>query len=398
MTVKNQRTGIRRRQLVGSIAAVGLAAPSLLRSARAASSGTVEIGAVLPLTGNWQIFGQQARLGLDLAVAEINQSGGILGREVAIAYQDDESIPGNSATAAQELVGRGDVVAVAGPISSASRDALADVMAQSRTPLLYATDYEGGACNGDFFFFNSVPNQSAEPLMRYAVGTFSDTAYMLGADYVWPRRMFEISAETVEAEGGHVVDQRFIPLTGLPDYSDIISAIRSSGAGLLVLALPGDDHVAFVEQANEAGLLDQVTVCNLGGIATYLQPGAGSVATAAFGCEPFIQTDPTAGVQNFVSSIRQSAGADAIVTSYAMTHYNAVNALKAALEASGEISREATVAGLAGLEYDTPTGRSRIDATTHHSTLSMFIAHSDGSTLEVVEALGAIAPDPICTI
>ncbi|MEO1222916.1 MAG: ABC transporter substrate-binding protein [Pseudomonadota bacterium] len=398
MTIKDGRTTIGRRHLIGSMAAAGLAAPALLRPRRLLASGTVEIGAVLPLTGAWQVFGQQARLGIDFATTEINQAGGILGQTISIDYQDDASDPQNSAAAAESLVARSGVVAVTGPISSASRDALADAMTQSHTPLLYATDYEGGACNDVFFFFNSVPNQSAEPLMRYAVGEIADTVFMLGADYVWPRRMFETSAQTVEAAGGQVIDQRFVPVAGLSDYGAIIGAIRSSGAGLLVLALPGAQHLAFVNQAYEEGLLSQVTVCNLGGIATYFHPDDTDAAAAAYGCEPFIETDPSAPAQAFVSGIRQNAGADTVVTSYAMTHYNAMHALKSALERSGEISREAAVAGLAGLEYQTPTGPSQIDADTHHSTLSMFIAHTGSSTLEIVEPLGAIAPQPGCAV
>ena len=321
-----------------------------------------------------------------------------MGQPVSIDYQDDVGYPQISAMAAETLVGRSDIVAIAGPISSASRDALAGAITRSQTPLLYATDYEGGACDDYFFFFNSVPNQSAVPLMQYAVNTISDTIFMLGADYVWPRRMFEVSTQAVQSAGGRVVDQRFVPFDGQPDYSDLVREVSASGAGLLVLALPGADHLAFVNQAAEDGLLGHVTVCNLGGIATYYHPGESGAATAAYGCEPFIETDPAAGVQDFVAGVRQNSDAETVVTSYAMTHYNAVNALKSALEVSGEISREAAVAGLAGLEYETPTGPSQIDAATHHSTLSVFIARTGQGALQIVEPLGAIAPQPGCTL
>jgi urea transport system substrate-binding protein len=55
-----------------------------------------------------------------------------------------------------------------------------------------------------------------------------------------------------------------------------------------------------------------------------------------------------------------------VVSFYVMTHYDALMALKAGLEKSGEISREAAVDGMAGLTYEVPTGASTI--TTRRST------------------------------
>lgn len=389
---------VSRRTVVGSLAALGLAAPAILGSSRLARADTVEIGAILPLSGNLRVFGQQARLGLELAVADINHSGGVLGHRIAVDYQDDGGDPQQAVDAAEALVRRDSVLGVTGPITSASRDAIADIMMRSRTPLLYATDYEGGACGEYLFFFNSVPNQSAVPLMRYALDRIADRFFMLGADYVWPHRMFDISAQTVEAAGGQVMDQRFVPLSGLSDYSPLVDDVRRSGAEVLVLALPGSENLTFVDQATQAGLLGHVTICDLGGIATYLHPNRMASEMATYGCVPFVETDAASGVQNFVAGIRRLAGADTVVTSYAMTHYNALNALKLGLEASGEASRDAAAAGMAGLHYQIPTGRSRISPENHHSDLSMFVARTEGGALEVVEALGSLMPDPGCTI
>ena len=49
----------------------------------------IKIGAVLPFSGGIEFYGAQAKLGLDLAAADINAAGGVLGRPVEIVYRDD---------------------------------------------------------------------------------------------------------------------------------------------------------------------------------------------------------------------------------------------------------------------------------------------------------------------
>jgi urea transport system substrate-binding protein len=90
------------------------------------------------------------------------------------------------------------------------------------------------------------------------------------------------------------------------------------------------------------------------------------------------------------------AGPDTPISHYVLTHYNALKATKAALEAKGEIDREALVDGLEGLSIDSPTGPVSIGAADHHVTLSMYLAKTEGSALVTAEGLGAIAPEAGC--
>jgi hypothetical protein len=76
-----------------------------------------------------------------------------------------------------------DVAAAGGPGEA--------VLERLRTPLLYATNYEGGACGRYVFSFNTVPNQELARLLPHMQRIAGETFYMFGADYVWPQRMFE---------------------------------------------------------------------------------------------------------------------------------------------------------------------------------------------------------------
>ncbi len=385
-----RRTFVRRAAGAGLAALPIIGAPSIVR----AQTGT--IGAVLPLSGNLSLFGQQARLGLELAAAEINSAGGILGQRIVIDYRDDAADPLKAEQAARSLAADAGTLAVAGPVTSASRNAMSATMIATGTPLLYATDYEGGDCGDALFYFNSVPNQSAAPLMRFLLKGGGERVFLLGADYVWPHRMFDACAAVITRRGGSLAGRRFLPLAGLSDYAPVIEDIRASGATILVLALPGTAHEAFVASADRAGLLSSVTVANLGAIALYSgirEPGS---SLTAFGCVPFVATDPAKSVRDFVAHARHMAGSDAVVSAYVATHYNALMALKAGCEKSGALSRDAAISGMAGLTFETPTGKSQIDAVTHHSVLRMYIAEATGQGLRVVGPPQGIESEAAC--
>ena len=72
-----------------------------ISSAQAAEP--IKIGAVLPFSGGVELYGKQAKLGLDLAAKEINAAGGILGRPVEVVYEDDKTDPVAAVDATRKL-------------------------------------------------------------------------------------------------------------------------------------------------------------------------------------------------------------------------------------------------------------------------------------------------------
>ena len=112
---------------------------------------------------------------------------------------------------------------------------------------------------------------------------------------------------------------------------------------------------------------------------------------------PSVATSKDPSVKAFVAKVRADAGAEAVVSNYVMTHYNALIALKAAIEKAGKVDREAIVDALAGLVIPSPTGPVTINQN-HHVTMNMFVAKTRGRDLVMVRALGEIAPEPGCKL
>lgn len=147
-----------KRGIVGALAGAVLAA---VAPAEVGATEPIKIGAVLPFSGGVELYGEQGRLGLELAMADINAAGGILGRPVTVMFRDDGTRPAIASDAARKAVEEDGVLAVVGPITSQNLDAIVPVLAERRTPLLYATNYEGGQCNRYMFALNTVPTRSS---------------------------------------------------------------------------------------------------------------------------------------------------------------------------------------------------------------------------------------------
>ncbi len=388
-------TGISRRNFIAAsgatLAASAFSMPSI------ASGKTIKIGAVQPFSGGLELFGAQAKMGLDLAASQINAAGGILGHQVEVLYEDNKTDPKTSVERARKLIQRDEVMALSGPITSAARDAMAGTVRRMKTPLLYATNYEGGICDRYLFSFNTVPNQDTAPLIPYLkeIGK-GDSYYMFGADYVWPRNMFKAASDMINKIGGKSVGEEYTPF-GVKDFSPIIRKIADSGAKILLFALPGADGITFIKQAEEFGLMDKVTIAFLGFAETYLGAFGAGKGEGMYAGLPMVASSSEAGVQDFVSRIKAQSGADAVGSFYVMTHYNSLMAVKAGMERAGKVDKEALIDGMAGLEFNIPTGKASITKDDHHVAMNMYIGKTAGGSLQVEKSLGIIEPAKQCS-
>ncbi|MEO6845982.1 MAG: substrate-binding protein [Chthoniobacterales bacterium] len=362
------------------------------QSTRKAAAAPIKIGAVLPFSGGVELYGRQAKLGLDLAAKEINASGGILGHPVEILYENDKTRPAGATKAISKLIERDHVFAVVGPITSQNLNVLKPFTEKHKVPLFYATNYEGGMCGRYFFSLSTVPNQELSNLLPYMNHHFGDTYFLLGADRIWPHKMFEAAAPLITRAGGRIIATEYT-LGTEKDFSPLIKRIIASKAKVLLFALKGDG-LSFINQARELGLMNHMSIAFLGMSEVELPVFHGK-ATDMYVTLPFVASSDLPEVKAFVAKVKANAGRNATVSAYVETHYNALMAMKAAIEKAGKVDREAMINALTGLTIDTPTGPLSIGKN-HHSTMNLFIAEAAGTRLKTIRSLGEVAPHPGC--
>jgi urea transport system substrate-binding protein len=382
-------SAIVKQRILSGLAGVILAA---FAPAEVGAVEPIKIGAVLPFSGGVELYGEQGRLGLELAMADINAAGGILGRPVTVVFRDDGTRPNIASDAARKVVEEDGVLAVVGPVTSQNLDAIVPVLAERRTPLLYATNYEGGKCSRYMFALNTVPNQELESLLPYTTRTFGGGYFLLGADRDWPHRMFDAAEPVIARLGGKVVDKQYT-LGAEKDFAPLADRIVASKAKVLLYALKGDG-MQFIPYAADRGVFKNTTIAFLGLTEADLKAFGGKVDDI-YAAVPFVVSSEDPKARAFTARARAKAGPDKVISNYVEAHYNTLFAIKAALEKAGRVDKEALVDALEGLTFDSPGGPVTVGKD-HHATLHMFLAKTRGPQLVQIQALGAVAPRSGC--
>jgi len=101
------------------------------------ASDTIKIGGIFPLSGSVAVYGTECRNGVEMAIAEINASGGINGKMIELIAEDDEGSPEKSVNAYKKLVTKDNCSIIIGSLTSGCTAAISS-LAQAQKVLLLA--------------------------------------------------------------------------------------------------------------------------------------------------------------------------------------------------------------------------------------------------------------------
>ena len=365
----------------------------------AAPSGEpVRIGILFSNSGPAGIFGPPTANIAEMIEEDINAAGGINGRPVETFLADDATDPAVGRQAMEQLIDSDNVDVVLGTHSSATRQAAKPLAEDANVLYIYAALYEGGECSSVMFNTGEVPSQQLAPVIPWMMEqTGGQTWFLLGNDYVWPRRSFELARQYIEGAGGVVVGEEYVPL-GTQDFSSVAQTIAGSGADLIFPALVGGDAIAFETQAVDFGI-GQDAIPRLANIYEENVLGAmGPAVTAGMRVTMgyFKEVDNALNT-DFVSRYYERFGADAPPHATFSSHiYDAALLYAAAVNAAGTTDTAAVAAAMEGLSLATPTGDISITGS-RHLAQPIYVAEiqSDGSQL-IVQTFSSVEPDETC--
>ena len=151
------------------------------------SGDTVKLGLLNSTSGAMAISEQTVRDSLNLAVSEINASGGILGKQIKTVTEDGQSEPTVFAEKINKLLTEDKVSAVFGGWTSASRKAMLPVVEGANGLLFYPVQYEGLEASKNIYYTGATTNQQIIPAMDFLKSKGVKTLFLAGSDYVFPR-------------------------------------------------------------------------------------------------------------------------------------------------------------------------------------------------------------------
>ncbi|WP_328404587.1 substrate-binding domain-containing protein [Streptomyces sp. NBC_00390] len=219
-----------------------------------ADVAVLNVALVYPMQGPAGIFGPACVSCARLAAEELNKAGGVLGRELRLLEVDGGAAPRQVALEVEALVATGAVQGVTGWHISSVRQALAPRVAH-RVPYVYTALYEGGERTEGVFMTSETPAWQLLPAMRLLAGARGVRRwYVVGNDYVWPRRTARAARGYARAcRGGRVCGESYLPLD-TEDFRTVLQRIERTDADAVLMLLVGSDAVRFNRAFAASGL------------------------------------------------------------------------------------------------------------------------------------------------
>jgi branched-chain amino acid transport system substrate-binding protein len=296
-----------------------------------AQNETVKLGIVCELSGGGAINGGMWKNGIELAIDEINNAGGILGRQIVDFSVDTESQPPISVAAMQYAVTK-HPFAVFGTVYSSSTIANMQTLEDAGIIQFVGSTstaiYQQGNYN---IFATSQINQNVFPwLVRWMIDDLDVSKIVIvytndemGSD---GRDQLQAAAATYGAEFDGIAIQ-----TGQVDFAGEIARIQQMGVDTIFLYGHEQENAAFMIQLRTLGVDLQVVGYSPTVNATAISLG-GEAMEGVMGGVTFAVGYPS--IQDFAATFQLLYGE--IPTHDAMKGYTAVYALKTAVEQVGE--------------------------------------------------------------
>ncbi|HJD46509.1 MAG TPA: urea ABC transporter substrate-binding protein [Candidatus Mediterraneibacter norfolkensis] len=361
------------------------------------SEDTVKVGILYSATGSMAISEGAVKDAEVLAIDEINEAGGILGRQIEYIEEDGASEPSTFATKAEKLIDQDKVKAVFGCWTSASRKAVKPVFEEYGNLLWYPVQYEGMESSSNIMYTGAAPNQQIVPAIDYLIDQGYKKFFLLGSDYVFPRTANMIINAQCDAKGVEVVGEEYAQMDQT-DFGSIISKIEAAKPDVIINTLNGTGNLSFFKQMSEKNYTadDYMTMSFSIAEEEVKTIGADILEGHMVSWNYYMSTD-TPENKAFVEAYQNAYGSDRVTSDPAEAAYDAVYLWKAAVEKAESFEPEDVIAVVeeGGITFDAPEGTVEIDAENHHliKPVRIGVINADGQ-IDTVEETAPVIPDP----
>jgi urea transport system substrate-binding protein len=361
------------------------------------SGPPLRIGVLYSRTGTMAISERSILDGVLLAVDEINEKGGVLGRPVETVIEDGESDESVFARKALKLIKEDGTLAIFGCWTSVSRKAVMAVAEKHDHLLFYPVSYEGMEQSKNVIYGGSVPNQQILPALQWCHGFQNKKRWFLvGLDSVYSRAVQAVIRDEAQRLGTQVVGEEFLP-PGSTEVAPVVARIVAARPDLIINTVSGDTNVALFRALRRAGLRGERTPTlsfrlsedELSGLA----PGE---VVGHFAAGNYFQSLDLEENQVFLRRVRARFGPDRIVSDPMQTTYALVHLWAHAVRAAGKADVRAIREALPGQRFDAPEGPMTIDPATLHTVQVSRVGRIDrqGRFQEVFLSPQPVPPEP----
>lgn len=371
--------------LKGLVGAAALAVAGL----PALAQDTIKIGEINHYK-RMAAFAEPYKMGIELALEEVNAAGGVLGKPLEFIFRDDQGDPGEAIKIAEELMTRDGAVMLTGTILSNVGLAISSLAAEKKYLYLASeplADSIVWASGNDYTFrLRTSTYMQAAMLAEEAAKSDAVRYATIAPNYAYGKEAvaaFKSVLTQLKPDVEFVTEQW--PALFKIDAGAEVQALERAKPDAVFNVTFGTDLAKFVREGTTRGLFDGRTVYGmLTGEPEYLDPLADEapVGWIVTGYPWYDVTD--ASNKAFVDAYQARYSDYPRIGS--LVGYMTVQSIVAALEKAGSTETEALKAAFKGLELDTPVGPITYRAIDHQATMGAFvgtIAMKDGKGVMV---------------
>jgi branched-chain amino acid transport system substrate-binding protein len=348
-------------------------------SAQSASTETIKIGEI----NSYKVvpaFLEPYKKGMELAVEQINQQGGVMGKKFELVIRDDNGIPGEAVRAAQELIVREKVDVLMGTFLSHIGLAVSDYAKQQKVFFLASEPLTDKLVwqNGNEYTFRLRPSTYMQVAMLIpgAVAMNKKRWAIVYPNYEYGQSATETFKTLLKAAQPDVefVAEQATPL-GKVDAGSVTQALADAKPDAIFNVLFGPDLAKFVREGNTRGLFKgREVVSLLTGEPEYLDPLKEETPDGWL-----VTGYPWYGIN--------TPDHDAFLTAYqdrfndypragSIVGYVSIMSLAAGIQKAQSTETQALIKAFKGLRVATPFGEITYRAQDHQSTMGAFVGRT----------------------
>ena len=377
-----------------SLAAIGFAALVALPVIAVAAEEPIKIGLLEDNSGDFALPVIPKIHATQLAIKEINDKGGVLGRPLLLVHYDTQSDNTRFQQMARRLIQNDKVNVIFGGFSSASREAIRPIMDRAKMMYWYNNQYEGGVCDTNTFVTGAVPEQQFSTLIPWMMEKFGKKVYTIAADYNFGQISAEWVRNIVKENGGTMVGEEFIPLS-VSQFGQTVQNIQKAKPDFVVTLLVGNNQASYYEQQAAAKLsLPMASSVNVGQGYEHkrFQPPA---LKDMYVTVNYIEEVKSPESADFVKRFRAMFPNEPYINQEAANAYDAVYLYKAAVEKAKSTDIPAVRKALeeGGICTVGPSGQVCVDPKSHHTSHTIYLVHvKDDHSVEIPKVWNDIKP------
>ena len=351
------------------------------------AAATIRVGEVDPLTGGVSQFGIGCHQGFVLAFEQINAQGGILGQTIELVTEDDQSKPGQSATAVRKLIAQDKVIAILGDATSSATLESAPIAQSDKIPMITPTatnpritevgDFIFRVCFLDEFQGRVLARFAWEKLKAQRIFTLTDVKQDYSVD------LLKFFKDEFTKLGGTIVGEQSYS-TGDIDFRAQLTPIRGTKPDAVYVPGYYQEVALIVKQGRQIGLTMPFIGCDGWANQALLTIG-GKAMEGSFFTNHFSPEDQTSIVKSFVEKYQGKYGVPP--DTFSALGYDAARLLADAIQRAGSSNSQAVrdaIAKTAG--FQGVTGQISLDANRNASKPGLVVTVKGGK-FEIAEKI-----------